>query len=103
MYSRKDTNSDNNRKQTNDAQVLEPKKIEIENTRLKSQNLINEKIPQKKRKNQKMEKKILSEGTKEKKQRQLLRLRNQPRKDFKKFIQQSKIKKKLEFQKPLSN
>ena len=53
-------------------------------------------------KNRKLEEKFLPQDQKEKSvQKQLLRLRNQTQKDYKTFIPQSKILKKVEFQKPL--
>ena len=65
-------------------------------------NVDNKKIPQTERKNQKLEEKILPQDQKEKSlHRQSSRLQNQPRKDYKTFIPQSKILKKVEFQKPL--
>ena len=60
------------------------------------------KIPQKKRKNRKMIEKILPHEQEEKSEhRESSRLRNQPRKNYKTFIPQSKILKKVEFQKQL--
>ena len=60
------------------------------------------KISQKERKNRKMIEKILPQEQVEKSEhRELSRLRNQPRKNYKTFIQQSKILKKDEFQKQL--
>ena len=61
-----------------------------------------QKIPQKERKNRKKIEKILPQEQVEKtKHRKLSRLRNQPRKNYKTFIPQSKILKKVEFQKQL--
>ena len=58
------------------------------------------KIPQKKRKNRKMIEKILPQKQIEKsEQRDSSRFRNEPRKNYKTFIPQSKILKKVEFQK----
>ena len=60
------------------------------------------KIPQKERKNRKMIEKILPQEQLEKSEhRESSRLRNQPRKNYKTFIPQSKILKKVEFQKQL--
>ena len=60
------------------------------------------KILQKERKNRKKIEKILpQEQVKKSKQRESSRLRNQPRKNYKTFIPQSKILKKVEFQKQL--
>ena len=75
-----------------------------ENTRQKSQEISSKQIPQKQRKNQKLEEKILPQEMNEKShQRQLSPLRNQPLKNYETFIPQSKIFKKIELQKPLSN
>ena len=61
-----------------------------------------QKIPQKERKNRKMIEKILPQEQVEKSEhRESSRLRNQPRKNYKMFIPQSKILKKVEFQKQL--
>ena len=58
-----------------------------------------QKIPQKERKNRKMIEKIQPQEQVEKSEhRELSRLRNQPRKNYKSFIPQSKILKKVEFQ-----
>ena len=57
------------------------------------------KIPQKERKNRKMIEKILQEQVEKSQHGELSRLRNQPRKNYKTFIPQSKILKKVEFQK----
>ena len=55
---------------------------------------------EKERKNRKMIEKILPQDQKEKSEhRKSSRLRNQPRKNYKTFIPQSKILKKVEFQK----
>ena len=60
------------------------------------------KIPQKERKNMKMIENFLPQQQVEKSEhRELSRLRNQPRKNYKTFIPQSKILKKVEFQKHL--
>ena len=63
---------------------------------------LDQKIPQKERKNRKMIEKVLPQEQVEKsKHRESSRLRNQPRKNYKTFIPQSKILKKVEFQKQL--
>ena len=60
------------------------------------------KTSQKERKKKKMIEKILPQEQVEKSERkELSRLRNQPRKNYKTFIPQSKILKKVEFQKQL--
>ena len=60
------------------------------------------KIPQNERKNRKMIEKILPQEQVEKlEHRELSRLRNQTRKNYKTFIPQSKILKKVEFQKQI--
>ena len=60
------------------------------------------KISQKERKNWKMIETILPQDQVEKSEhRELSRLRNQPRKNYKIFISQSKLLKKVEFQKQL--
>ena len=62
-----------------------------------SKNVDNKKIPQTERKNQKLEEKFTPQDQKGKSpHRQSLRLRNQPRKDYKTIIPQSKILKKVE-------
>ena len=56
----------------------------------------------KKKKNRKMTKKILAQYQQQKSEhRESSRLRSQPRKNYKTFIPQSKILKKVEFQKQL--
>ena len=61
-----------------------------------------QKITQKERKNRKMIEKTLPQKQVEKSEyRESSRLRNQPRKNYKTFIPQSKILKKVEFQKQL--
>ena len=60
------------------------------------------KISQKERKNRKMLEKVLPQEQVEKSEHnESSRLRNQPRKNYKTFIPQSKILKKVEFQKQL--
>ena len=61
-----------------------------------------QKIPQKERKNRKMIEKFIPQEQSEKSEnRESSRLRNQPRKNYKRFIPQSKILKKVQFQKQL--
>ena len=61
-------------------------------------------MSQKESKNRKLEEKILPQDPKESSQyRQSSRFGNQPRKDYKTFIPQSNILKKVEFQKPLQS
>ena len=63
---------------------------------------LDQKIPQKERENRKMIEKIIPQEQVEKSEhRESSRLRNQPRKNYKTFIPQSKILKKIEFQKQL--
>ena len=63
---------------------------------------LDQKIPQKEKKNRKMIQKILPQEQVEKSEhRESSRLKNQPRKNYKTFIPQSKILKKVEFQKQL--
>ena len=74
-------------------------------TQIKSKNnhiIPDPKIPLKERKNRKMIEKILPQEQVEKsKHRESSRLRNQPRKNYKTITPQSKILKKVEFQKQL--
>ena len=63
---------------------------------------LDQKIPQKERKIRKIIEKIIPQEQVEKSEhRESSRLRNQPRKNYKPFIPQSKILKKVEFQKLL--
>ena len=63
---------------------------------------LDQELPQKERKNRKMTEKIIpQEQAKKSEHRESSRLRNQPRKNYKSFIPQSKILKKVEFQKQL--
>ena len=63
---------------------------------------LDQNIPQKERKNRKMTEKIIPQEQFEKSEhRESSRLRNQPRKNYKTFIPQSKTSKKVEFQKQL--
>ena len=66
-----------------------------------SKNVDNKKIPQSERKSRKLKEKLYHTIKKKSPHRQSSRLRNQPRKDYKTFILQSKIIKKVEFQNPL--
>ena len=69
---------------------------------INNQKISDTKIPQKERKNRKMRENILPQEQVEKSEhRESSRLRNQPRKNYKIFIPQSKILKKVEFQKHL--
>ena len=73
-------------------------------TQIKAKNnhKIDPKIPQKEKKNKKVIKNFLPQDQIEKSEhRELSRLRNQPRKNYKTLIPQSKILKKVEFQKQL--
>ena len=75
-------------------QIQKQDRIHKDANTLKSNNL------EKERKNKKMIEKILPQEQKEKStHRESSRLRNQPRKNYKTFIPQSKILKKVEFQK----
>ena len=61
---------------------------------------LDQNIPQKERKNRKLTEKIIPlEQIDKSKHRESSRLRNQPRKNYKTFIPQSKTLKKVEFQK----
>ena len=63
---------------------------------------LDQNIPQKERKNRKLTEKIIPQEQIDKSEhRESSRLRNQPRKNYKTFIPQSKILKKVEFQKRL--
>ena len=78
--------------------------LENQNTKLTTTKNITKKLDQntsqKERKNRKMiEKVILQEQFDKSEHRESSRLRNQPRKNYKIFIPQSKILKKVEFQK----
>ena len=67
-----------------------------------NQKISDPKIPQKERKNRKMiEQNLPQEQVEKSKHRESSRLRNQPRKYYNTFIPQSKILKKVEFQKQL--
>ena len=62
---------------------------------------LDNKTSQTEKKIRQLKEQILPQDQKEKAEhRQLSRLRNQPRKDYKTFIPQSKILKKVEFQEP---
>ena len=63
---------------------------------------LDQNTPQKERKNRKMTEKIIPQEQIDKSEhRESSRLRNEPRKNYKTFIPQSKILKKVEFQKQL--
>ena len=89
-----------------DKKIDEQHNIHQENqTQIKAKNnqkIPDPKIPQKEKKNRKMIEKILPQEQLEKSEhRESSQLRNQPRKNYKTFIPQSKILKKVEFQKKL--
>ena len=76
-------------------------KIKI-NYNKKQYKKLDQNTPQKERKNRKMIEKIIPQEQIDKSEhRESSRLRNQPRKNYKTFIPQSKILKKVEFQKQL--
>ena len=76
------------------------KQSQKENTIHKSRKTPDPNKSEKERKNRKLIEKILPQEQKEKSEhRESLRLRKQPRKNYKTFIPQSKILKKVEFQK----
>ena len=78
------------------------KQNQKQNTTHKNIKTPDPKISQKERKNRKMKEKILpQEQVENSEHRELSRLRNQPRKNYKTFFPQSKILKKVEFQKQL--
>ena len=75
-------------------------KTKIKTTTKNNTKKLDQNIPQKERKNRKMTEKIIPlEQVDKSEHRELSRLRNQPRKNYKTFIPQSKILKKVEFQK----
>ena len=87
-------------------EIDEQHKIHQENqTQIKAKNnqkIPDPKIPQKERNSRKMIEKILAQEQLEKSEhRESSRLRNQPRKNYRTFIPQSNILKKVEFQKQL--
>ena len=67
-----------------------------------SENVNNKKIPhaESKKKSKIRRQNYIARSKKKSPHRQSLRLRNQPRKDYKTFIPQSKVFKKVDFQKP---
>ena len=80
--------------------------LENQNTKLTTTKNITKKLDQntsqKERKNRKMIEKVIPQEQIDKSEhRESSRLRNQPRKNYKIFIPQSKILKKVEFQKQL--
>ena len=78
------------------------KTIQQQNIDRQRSNTPQPKIPQKERKNRKLTKQFLSQDQQQKsEQRESSRLRSQPRKNYKTFIPQSEILKKVEFQKQL--
>ena len=78
------------------------KTIKQQNANPQKSNTPETKISQKKSKNIKMTEKILLQDQQQKSERrESSRLRSQPRKNYKTFIPQSKILKKVEFQKQL--
>ena len=88
--------------ETNVQDNVHHKQNQKQNTSQNNTKTPNPKISQKERKNRKMIEKILPQEQVEKsEQRELSRLRNQPRKNYKTFIPQSIIIKKVEFQKQL--
>ena len=79
-------------------------KIQIKNKTTTKNNTkkLDQNIPQKERKNRKLTKKIIPQEQIDKSEHiESSRLRNQSRKNYKTFIPQSKILKKVEFQKQL--
>ena len=92
-------NSKQNQNQSTDMHPIQ-KQLDKKDKELPEQ--ISKNVDNKNRKkNRKLEVKIIPQDQKEiSPHRQSSRLRNQPRKDYKTFIPQSKILKKVEFQKP---
>ena len=91
--------TENEINEQNDIHLEKQKKT---NYKPKQYKKLDQKIPQKERKNTQMIEKIVPQEQIEKSEhRELSRLRNQPRKNYKTFIPQSKILKKVEFQKQL--
>ena len=94
-------NSTYTEQETNVNDDIHHKQNQKQNTTHKNIKTPNPKISQKE-KNRKMKEKILpQEQIKKSEHRKSSRLRNQPRKNYKTFIPQSKILKKVEFQKQL--
>ena len=81
--------------------MITPPKIKTQNQPLpKHYKNLDHKESQKQRKNRKMTEQIIPQEEIDKSEhRKTTRLRNQPRKNYKMFIPQSKILKKVEFQK----
>ena len=95
-------NNTHTEKKTNAHDDIHHKQNQKQNTTHKNLKTQDPKISQKERKNRKMIEKILPQEQKEKSERsESSRLRNQPRKNYKTFIPQSKILKKVEFHKQL--
>ena len=89
-------------KQKNNMTFTSKTKIKNQLQRKTIQKKLDQNIPQKERKNRKMTEKIIPQEQIDKSEhRESSRLRNQPRKNYKTFIPQSKILKKVEFQKQL--
>ena len=89
-------------KQKNNMTFTSKTKIKNQLKRKTIQKKLDQNIPQKERKNRKMTEKIIPQEQIDKSEhRESSRLRNQPRKNYKTFIPQSKILKKVEFQKQL--
>ena len=91
--------TENEMKKQNDIHLEKQKKKTTTKNKTKK---LDQNIPQKERKNRKMTGKIIPQEQVEKSEhRESSRIRNQPRKNYKTFIPQSKILKKVEFQKQL--
>ena len=93
-------NNTHTEQETNVHDDINHKQNQKQNTTDKNLKTPDPQIPQKERKNRKMIEKILPQEQIEKSEhRESSRPRNQPRKNYKTFIPQSKILKKIEFQK----
>ena len=80
--------------------MITPPKIKTQNQTATKNNTQNHKESPKQRKNRKMTEQIIPQEEIDKSEhRKTTRLRNQPRKNYKMFIPQSKILKKVEFKK----
>ena len=80
--------------------MITPPKIKTQKPTATKNNTQNHKESPKQRKNRKMTEQIIPQEQIDKSEnRKTTRLRNQPRKNYKIFIPQSKILKKVEFQK----
>ena len=80
--------------------MITPPKIKTQNQPPPKNNTPNHKESPKQRKNRKMTEEIIPQEEIDKSEhRKTTRLRNQPRKNYKMFIPQSKILKKVEFKK----